>query len=425
MFDNFGLGEFFFLALLALLFFGPERLPEIGARIGRWINQMTQYSKAFMTEWREEAMVIHDAVEEVKGIRDEIMSAQREIAGTLDSARGDMEDGLEVAREAVTGAARDVTTRIQQQRLRAAQDFERLGEEGSVAASPAAGTDAAVGRTQQVLADLERRRASSRTDAPLEEAAGDTASVEATAADAEPFDSRTPTEMQAAASETAAASPEDEEWEQIHHLIEEGMSPKRPARETQAEAQDSAPAEPTVAPAAASSPRSPSPSTPATASAASATQGSPAGEDGTAPEEAPEPPKESAFDRTQKVLETLRKRRAGMAEESPPEPVAEAEAEPAAAAAPGSTPSTPTETAFDRTQQVLQNLKRKRKGKDQGAPAQAPLSPVNRDDFERLNSEVLQLRDQMKALHDELRALRALAGQANAAADDVTIEEAV
>ena len=126
------------------------------------------------------------------------------------------------------------------------------------------------------------------------------------------------------------------------------------------------------------------------------------------------------------MLETLRNRRAGITEESAPEPVAgEAEAKPAAAAPPESTPVAPTETAFDRTQQVLQNLKRKREGRDQGTPAGAPLPPVNRDDFEQLNGEVLQLRDQMKALHDELRALRALAGQANAAADDVTIEEAV
>ena len=58
MLDNFGLGEFFFLAMLALFFFGPERLPQIGARLGRWVAGLTQYSKAFLTEWREEALAI-------------------------------------------------------------------------------------------------------------------------------------------------------------------------------------------------------------------------------------------------------------------------------------------------------------------------------------------------------------------------------
>ena len=48
MLDNFGFGEFFTLALLALLFFGPEQLPRIGARVGRWIRNMTQYSRSFL-----------------------------------------------------------------------------------------------------------------------------------------------------------------------------------------------------------------------------------------------------------------------------------------------------------------------------------------------------------------------------------------
>jgi Sec-independent protein translocase protein TatA len=435
MFDNFGLGEFFFLALLALLFFGPERLPQIGARLGRWVGNMTQYSKAFMTEWREEALAIHDAVEEVKGIRDEIVAAQREISGTLDTARGDMVEGLDAAKEAVTDATRDVTTRIQQQRLQAAQDFDQLGDEESGPGAPASGTDAAISRTQEVLAGLEKRRASTRGTVAVEEAAADTTlaetiaaagAAEAGAAEApatETPDGRTPSEMPAAASGTATASPGDEEWERIHRLIEEGMRPQD-SKDSQVRAQSAAAGEPAAAPAAASSPASRSPTARTTDSGATAAQGSSAEKTDTEPGEAPEPPKESAFDRTQKVLENLRKRRAGITEESPAAPeAAEAGTEPVAEAEPESTPPMPRETAFDRTQQVLQNLKRKREGRDQGTPAKVPFPPVNRDDFERLSSEVLELRDQMEALRNELRALRALASQASASADDVSIEE--
>jgi hypothetical protein len=125
-------------------------------------------------------------------------------------------------------------------------------------------------------------------------------------------------------------------------------------------------------------------------------------------------------------LENLRKRRAGIPieEEDPETPAAEeTEREPVAEAEAESTPPTPRETAFDRTQQVLQNLKRKREGKDRAAPAQSPVAAINRDDFERLNSEVLELRGQMEALRDELRALRALASPGSAPADDMSIEE--
>ena len=105
MLDNLGLGEFFFLALMALLFFGPKRLPQIGARLGRWIRSLTQYSSAFLNEWRDEALAVQDAVQEIKGIRDEIVAARAEIAGTLDTARTEMGD-------AVSGATRDVREQV-------------------------------------------------------------------------------------------------------------------------------------------------------------------------------------------------------------------------------------------------------------------------------------------------------------------------
>ncbi|HUT17572.1 MAG TPA: hypothetical protein VM366_00320 [Anaerolineae bacterium] len=405
MFDNFGLGEFFFLALLALLFFGPERLPQIGAQLGRWVGSLTQYSKAFMTEWREEALAIHDAVEEVKGIRDEIVAAQREISGTLDTAREDMVDGLDAAKEAVSSATSDVRTRIQQQRVQAVQDFDQLGQgesgtDSSASISGASGTDAAISRTQQVLADLEKSRAASLAAAPPEETGAEVVVPDAVTPEA--------TAVEATDGDAAAVTPGDEEWERMRRAIEEGMKPKRPKKETEPGAQGAAAAVPGTARTAASSDP--------------AVQGSPAQGDA-APEKAPEPPKESAFDRTQQVLQNLRKRRAGITEESLSAPeAAQVDTEPAAEAEAESTPPPPRVTPFDRTQQVLENLKKKRRTRAQET-AEVRLPSVNRDDFERLSNEVLQLRDKMEALRNEMRALRALASQANAAADDVSIEE--
>lgn len=109
MLDNLGFGEFFALALMALLFFGPERLPQIGAKLGQWVRKLTGYSRAFMTEWSEEALVIRDAVKEVKGLRDEIIAAQAEIASTMDTTRTDVNEALDGAkldvRQQVAGVA--------------------------------------------------------------------------------------------------------------------------------------------------------------------------------------------------------------------------------------------------------------------------------------------------------------------------------
>jgi Sec-independent protein translocase protein TatA len=143
MLDNLGLGEFFFLALLALLFFGPDRLPRIGAQLGCWIRGLTQYSSAFLNEWRDEALVIHDAVQEVKGIRDEIVAARTEIAGTLDTARTEVGD-------AVSGATRDV----QQQIKHSTQILPEANTPPKAPTAEETGTDAAIARTQAILDEL-------------------------------------------------------------------------------------------------------------------------------------------------------------------------------------------------------------------------------------------------------------------------------
>jgi sec-independent protein translocase protein TatB len=165
MLDNFGFGEFFFLALLALLFFGPERLPQIGAKIGQWIASLTQYSKAFMTEWNEEALAIHDAVQEVKGIRDEIAAAQAEIAGTLHTARSDVGDALSGARgdvqQQIAGVGASVGAAAAPEATVPAPitgPTEQAVERIPGAAAPGE-EDAAIAKTQQILDDLAARRA--------------------------------------------------------------------------------------------------------------------------------------------------------------------------------------------------------------------------------------------------------------------------
>lgn len=162
MLDNLGFGEIFFLGLLLFLFFGPERLPQMGARLGRWVSNLTRYSGAFMDEWREEALAVHDAMEQVRGMRDEIAAARAEIAGTLYEARDDLGGAVE-------GARQDVRQQVER-----ATQFE-VGEPASAASSgiphapgtrgsaPAAerSEDAAIARTQQVIEDLRAKRVAS------------------------------------------------------------------------------------------------------------------------------------------------------------------------------------------------------------------------------------------------------------------------
>lgn len=335
MFDNFGLSEFFFLAVLALLFFGPERLPQIGARVGRWVTSLTQYSKAFMNQWREEALVIQEAVDEVRGIRDEIRAAQAEIASTLETARDDVSEGLEAAQEAFGDAKAGVTGRIAQARQSAA-----LGGAASAQAAaerPGARSprdDTAIAKTQQVVDDLMKKRAASAGEEPAQEMVQE-------------------------------AAEEDEYTRNLRAIqeIQERDAARRRAKEMQAEVQETAKVEPEAA--------------------------AQAGIEISEAKPEPEAETESAYDKTQRVLDELRKKRATAAEEEK---------------ASTAQPTTPSSAAAEEERAPAPV----RKGTvEQPIAVQAPESGVSYSKFTQLSIEVGMLKKEIRTLRDELNVLRA------------------
>jgi len=169
MLDNLGFGEIFFLGLLLFLFLGPDRLPQLAARLGRWVSNLTRYSGAFMNEWREEVLVMHDAMEQVKGMRDEIAAAQAEIVSTLHETRNDLGGAVEGARQDVGQQLQRATRFVPEgpaPGMAAAPEgasrpaSSRAALPGpSVPATAARSDGAAVDKTQQVVDRLLARRA--------------------------------------------------------------------------------------------------------------------------------------------------------------------------------------------------------------------------------------------------------------------------
>jgi sec-independent protein translocase protein TatB len=51
---NLGFGEMFFIFLLALIIFGPKRLPEIGRQIGKALAEFKRYSNDFKYQLESE-----------------------------------------------------------------------------------------------------------------------------------------------------------------------------------------------------------------------------------------------------------------------------------------------------------------------------------------------------------------------------------
>jgi Tat protein translocase TatB subunit len=82
MFDIGG-PELFFLLILALLIFGPRRLPQIGKQLGGFVAQMRNAMRDMQgTLEREVALEdVKGAIGEVKGIQRDATAIARELAG--------------------------------------------------------------------------------------------------------------------------------------------------------------------------------------------------------------------------------------------------------------------------------------------------------------------------------------------------------
>jgi Sec-independent protein translocase protein TatA len=164
MLHNLGFGEVFFLGLLLFLFLGPERLPQLAAQLGRWISNLTRHSGAFLNEWRDEALVVHEALQQVKGMRDEIAAARAEIASTLYETRVDLGQAVEGARQDVGQQLQRATRLVPEEGTAGAAGSptapsRAVSSQALPPAMTARSDGAAVDKTQQVVDRLLAKRA--------------------------------------------------------------------------------------------------------------------------------------------------------------------------------------------------------------------------------------------------------------------------
>jgi sec-independent protein translocase protein TatA len=78
VFGSLGGPEIIFIFVLALLLFGPRKLPEVGRTLGRALSEFRKATHEFRGSLEREI-----EVEELKRTREELQSADREIAATL------------------------------------------------------------------------------------------------------------------------------------------------------------------------------------------------------------------------------------------------------------------------------------------------------------------------------------------------------
>lgn len=74
-----GFPELLFIFIIALMVFGPRRLPEIAGKAGKFVRDLRNMSQGFMTEWQREITVAARL--------EELQEVQRELKETKDSLR--------------------------------------------------------------------------------------------------------------------------------------------------------------------------------------------------------------------------------------------------------------------------------------------------------------------------------------------------
>ncbi len=87
--DILGIGfpELVFIFIIALMVFGPRRLPEIAGKAGRFVRDLRNMSQGFLAEWQRE-ITVATRLEEIEEVRKEfeetkqsLRQTQTEIAG--------------------------------------------------------------------------------------------------------------------------------------------------------------------------------------------------------------------------------------------------------------------------------------------------------------------------------------------------------
>jgi len=90
---NLGLPEMIFIFVMALIIFGPKKLPEIGRQIGKALNEFKRASNEFKAQIENEIsnLDMQNARSEIEKTKQQILSQLEPPAGTIASGANEHE----------------------------------------------------------------------------------------------------------------------------------------------------------------------------------------------------------------------------------------------------------------------------------------------------------------------------------------------
>jgi TatA/E family protein of Tat protein translocase len=85
MFGNIGFPELMVILVIALLVFGPKKLPEVGQSVGKAIREFRKATEGIKSKIEDEI-----SASEIKSVKDDIQSVKTEIQGVKENITKDV-----------------------------------------------------------------------------------------------------------------------------------------------------------------------------------------------------------------------------------------------------------------------------------------------------------------------------------------------
>ena len=129
MFQSLGPGELFTIALVALIVFGPTRLPEMARKLGQWTREL-----------RKAATEIRQGLdEEVRQLKEPLDEMRADLTKPVSEVKQSLAETADVVKKETQAAAREVNRSTDT--LRASGKVEWVGPQPSTGLSPAEAWD--------------------------------------------------------------------------------------------------------------------------------------------------------------------------------------------------------------------------------------------------------------------------------------------
>lgn len=109
-----GFPELILIFIIALMIFGPRRLPEIAVKLGKTVRDLRNMSSGLMTEWQREITVaarldeLEKARQEIKELKEEINETKSEVASEASAQVKELKQTGKELEEAARDAEKSV-----------------------------------------------------------------------------------------------------------------------------------------------------------------------------------------------------------------------------------------------------------------------------------------------------------------------------